>query len=49
MSISILKHVNTFVQPEDKLDHLLNWSRLEMTSQGGHKKCDQRPVLMCNI
>ena len=32
-SISIPNHVYTFVQQVDKLDHLLNWSRLELPSQ----------------
>ena len=31
--MSILKHVYTFIQQVDKLDHLLNWSRLELNSQ----------------
>ena len=37
-SISILKHVYTFVQQVDKLDHLFNWSRLDLHSQGWAKE-----------
>ena len=42
-SISILKHVYIFVQV-DKLGHILNWSRLELPSQGWAKKDVMSPV-----
>ena len=42
-SISILKHAYIFVQV-DKLGHILNWSRLELPSQGWAKKDVMSPV-----
>ena len=39
-SFSILKHVYTFLEQVDKLDDLINWSRLELSSQVWAKEMD---------